>query len=172
MLLFLHIPPTALTSICLSRKSSNLSEELANYDSHRVHLFSPFHEAGVLGTRWQWCMRMAMATMHASLSLPFESLSRRTRQFPPTTCTASPDSVRLANAATLSSVKDQKCKIQPIYLFKMQCFISFMFNSNVATGGRGISVLLALQMPPLYPHCSSSPRTTKVFDLFDLSISP
>lgn len=77
------------------------------------------HVVGALGTRWQSCTRTATATTHASLSLPFGSLNRRTRQSPPTTCTASPDSARLANAATLRSAKVQECDAQPIYLLNM-----------------------------------------------------
>lgn len=62
--------------------------------------------------------------MHASPSLPFGSLNRRTRQFPPTIYTASPGSARLANAVNLRSEKDHKCKVQHQNMFKMQPFLS------------------------------------------------
>lgn len=164
MLLFLHIPPTALSSICLSRKSSDLFRRTCHLCLSQPEWSFFSHVAAVLGTRWQSCMRTATASTHASLSLPFASLSRRTRQFPPTICTASPDSVRLANAATLRSVQDQKCKNSSpffFFLFNMQRFI-WSVGSNVATGGRGTSIPLGFQMPPLCPQCPSSPRMTKV----------
>lgn len=68
--------------------------------------------------------------MRASPSLPFGSLNRRTRQFPPTTYTASPGSARSANAVNLRSEKDQKCKVQHQKMFDMQPFLSSQQCNN------------------------------------------
>lgn len=68
--------------------------------------------------------------MRASPLLPFGSLNRRTRQFPPTTYTASPGSARLANAVNLRSEEDQKCKVQHRLVFNLQPFITFQQCNN------------------------------------------
>lgn len=156
----LHIPPTALSSTCLSRKSSNQKKLPTMTPIATLTPLTP-PVTGVLGTQWQSCMRMETANMRASPSLSFGSLNRRTRRSPPTICTASPGSVRLANAMTLRSDKDEKCEIQHICVFNVE-HLSSVTGSNVTTGKRGTLMLLVFQMSLLYPPWPLSPRMTKV----------
>lgn len=100
--------------------------------------------------------------MRASPSPSFGSLSRRTRRSPPTICTASPGSVRLAHAVTLRSDEDEKGEIQHICVFNVEHLLSSVMGSNVTTGKRGTLMLLVFQVSLLYPPWPLSPRMTTV----------
>lgn len=144
-LLHFHIPPTARSLICLSRETSDLFRRTCQ----------------LWVSQWEWfgffpslpcgrCSRDQMTVMHENgdshharfLCLLFGSLNRRTRQFPPTV------------------------KFSPFIWLICNLLISSIVDSNVATGGRRISILLVFQMPPLYPQCPLSPRMTKVHSTY------